>query len=74
VASRCPAVAAIVGFAAGPKEGVRDREERRLRDALEWIRGGYDSAKVSNVVFIVIRDLEVEIAWRKHAQQEGGRA
>jgi hypothetical protein len=61
------------GLRRRPEEGVRDREERRLRDALEWIRSRYDSAKVSNVVFIVIRDLEVEIAWRKHAQQEGGR-
>jgi hypothetical protein len=74
VASRCLAVAAIVGFAAGPRREFVTREGRRLRGALEWIGSRYDSAKVSNIVFIVIRDLEVEIAWRKHAQEEGGRA
>jgi hypothetical protein len=45
--------------------------KRRLRDAPEWIHSRYDSAKVSNVVFIVFRDLEVEIAWRNAT---GGRA
>jgi hypothetical protein len=50
--------------------GDVSRNERRLRDELRWLRSRYDGGKVSPAVFAVIRDLETEIAWRQHAQQE----
>jgi hypothetical protein len=46
----------------------------RLRDELGWLRARHDEGAVAPCVYRVIKQLEVELAWREHAKaQEGAR-
>jgi len=47
----------------------------RLCDELVWLRSRYDTGAVAPTIYSVIKEIEVEIAWRRHAQlfrAEGG--
>jgi len=47
----------------------------RLCDQLVWLRSRYDTGAVAPAVYDVIKRIEVELAWRRHAQlyrAEGG--
>jgi hypothetical protein len=40
----------------------------RLCDELAWLRARYDGGAVAPTVYSVIKDIEIELAWRLHAQ------
>jgi len=43
-------------------------------DELGWLRARHDEGAVAPCVYRVIKQLEVELAWREHAKaQEGAR-
>jgi hypothetical protein len=47
----------------------------RLCDELAWLRGRYDTGQVAPCIYSLIKKIEVEIAWRQHAEPlrtEGG--
>jgi hypothetical protein len=47
----------------------------RLCDELVWLRSRYDTGAVAPTIYSVIKEIEVEIAWRRHAElfrAEGG--
>ena len=40
----------------------------RLADELRWLRSRYDEGAVAPCVYGIIKKIEVEIAWRQHAE------
>jgi hypothetical protein len=46
------------------------RDERRLRDGLEWVLAKYDSGAVSGAVLAVVKKLERDLSWLKHPSGE----
>jgi hypothetical protein len=41
----------------------------RLRDELAWLRSRYDDGAISPAVLVVLRELEVAIAWAEHHRE-----
>jgi hypothetical protein len=46
------------------------RDEKRLRDELEWVLVKYDSGAVSDAVFAVVKKLQTDSSWLKHQSGE----
>jgi hypothetical protein len=39
-----------------------------LRDELAWLRGRHDEGAVAPCIYRVIKQLEIELAWRENAK------
>jgi hypothetical protein len=40
----------------------------RLRDELGWLRARHDDGAVAPCTYRLIKQLEIELAWREHAE------
>jgi hypothetical protein len=48
-------------------------EIQRAREELDWLWSRYDRGAVSDTVFVVVKNLECEIAWLQHERQQRAR-
>jgi hypothetical protein len=48
-------------------------EIQRAREELDWLRSRYDCGAISATVFVVVKNLECEIAWLQHERQQRAR-
>jgi hypothetical protein len=48
-------------------DGTVATSTARLCDQLAWLRSRYDTGAVAPPIYDVIKRIEVQIAWRRHA-------
>jgi hypothetical protein len=52
-------------------KNARERERKslaELREQLEWLRARHDGGAISAAILTVVGNIEIELAWREHAQ------
>ena len=42
----------------------------RTREELQWLRSRYDSGAVSDAVYAMIRQLEIDLSWAQYERQQ----
>ena len=45
-------------------------QERKLRDERRMMLARYDSEKMPDFMFVVVKEIESEIAWMRHRQEK----